>query len=111
MKAAIVITLFLLSCSLLPCLGPIRPDNGGCFSLVRSAFGEENWKREFEEICGNTDDSMNLKREELQALIARCDKLKPLIEALEETPRKVYLKKLQMCRNLLAFVFDVKGKK
>jgi hypothetical protein len=54
---------------------------------------------------------MKLPADELKTLIAGCDKLKPVIEALEETPRKVYLKKLQMCRNLLAFVLETKEKK
>ena len=79
-------------------------------SLVSSAQAEENWKAEFEEVCGKTDDSMSMTKEELKALLDRCDKLKPLIEAQEETTRKVYLRRLQMCRDLLAYVFEAKGK-
>jgi len=51
---------------------------------------------------------MSLSREELQLLIARCEKLKPIIEGLEETRRKVYRKRLEMCRNLLVFVLESK---
>ena len=79
--------------------------------MVRSAHGGENRKKEYEEIYGNSEDSMKISMDELKTLIARCDKLKPALESLEETPRKVYLKKLQMCRNLLAFVLDTKEKK
>lgn len=82
----------------------------GALSLVRPARAEENWKQEFEEVCGKTDDSMNMTMDELKALMARCDKLKPLIEAQEETTRKVYLKRLQMCRDLLAYVYEAKSR-
>lgn len=51
---------------------------------------------------------MSLSKAELQSLIERCDKLKPVIESLEETPRKVYRKRLQMCRELFAFVLQSK---
>lgn len=78
-------------------------------SLVSSVQAAENWKAEFEEVCGKTDDSMGMTKDELKALLARCDKLKPLIEAQEETVRKVYLKRLQMCRDLFAYVYDVKN--
>ena len=37
-------------------------------------------------------------------------RLKPKIEALEATPRKVYLKRLQMCRNLFAYLLEGKEK-
>jgi hypothetical protein len=47
---------------------------------------------------------------ELKKLIAGCDKLKSSIEALEETLRKIYLKKLQMRRGLLLFVLESKEK-
>ena len=80
------------------------------FSPVRAALAEESWKAEFDEVCGKTDDSMSLSKDELKALVARCDKLKPLIEAQEETTRKVYLKRLQMCRDLLAYVLEVKSR-
>ncbi len=81
------------------------------FSLVRPAQAEEGWKREFEEVCGRTDDSMSMTVAELKELLARCDKLKPLIAAQEETTRKVYLKRLQMCRDLLAYVYEVKSRR
>jgi hypothetical protein len=54
---------------------------------------------------------MKLSQDDLKKPIAGCDRLKPAIEALEETPRKVYLKKLQMCRGLLLFVLESKEKK
>ncbi len=74
------------------------------------AFAEQNWKNEFDEICAKNDDAMSLGVDELKNLIQRCDKLKPRIEALDETPRKVYLRRLQLCRELYLFVLESKEK-
>ncbi len=77
-------------------------------NLVQTAAAEEAWRTEMEEICSKTEDSMTLTKDELKSLIERCDKLKPAIEALEESPRKLYRKRLQMCRELFAFVLTSK---
>ena len=111
MKTRLFIAICLMMFSLAPCLMPTQSDYSALIPSIRSAYGDENWRREFEEVCGNTEDSMKLPVDDLQQLIARCDRLKPVIESLEETPRKVYLKRLQMCRNLLAFVLETKTKK
>jgi hypothetical protein len=71
----------------------------------------DDWKAEFEAICAGTQDSAAMTSDELKNLIDRCDKLRSRIEKLDETPRKVYLKRLQMCRDLYAFVLEYKGKK
>ena len=110
------ITGFLIAVMLIVCMSPsatfIQFQSGGigALSLVRPAQAEESWKQEFEEVCGKTEDSMGMTADELKTLMARCDKLKPLIEAQEETTRKVYLRRLQMCRDLLAYVLEVKNK-
>lgn len=72
------------------------------------AFAEQNWKNEFDEICAKNDDAMSLGVDELKNLVQRCDKLKPRIEALDESPRKVYLRRLQLCRELYLFVLESK---
>ena len=76
-----------------------------------TAYAEDSWKQEFADICSQTENSMSLTKEELKTLIERCDALKPRIEKLDEAPRKVYLKRLKMCRDLLAFVLDTKMQK
>jgi hypothetical protein len=111
MKIQFAVTAFFMFASLAPQFAPFPGGGDGCFTPLRNAHGEENWKKEFEQICGNTDDSMKLSQEELKKLIAGCDRLKPAIEELEETPRKVYLKRLQMCRGLLIFVLESKEKR
>lgn len=111
MKIPCIVTLFFVFASLSAHFAPFPEGGDGYFSPLRSAHGEENWKKEFDDICGNTDDSMKLSQEELKKLVAGCDRLKPAIESLEETPRKIYLKRLQMCRGLLLFVLESKEKK
>ena len=112
MKRTVQITAISLIVAMSLCFPPVqfRGEGSGSLSLVRPAQAEENWKEGFDEVCGKTDDSMNMTKDELKALITRCDKLKPLIEAQEETTRKVYLKRLQMCRDLLAYVYESKNK-
>ena len=83
---------------------------GTGFPATTAAHAQEDWKKEFDDICAKTQDAMVFDREELGSLLRRCDALKPLIEKLEETQRKVYLKRLQMCRDLFAFVLESKEK-
>lgn len=82
-------------------------------SLIQpdAAFAQEGWLQEFEDICAKTQDAMVLSIDELKNLITRCDTLKPLIEKLPETQKKVYLKRLQTCRDLYVFVLDTKRSK
>ncbi len=74
------------------------------------AHAQDDWKTEFETVCARTQDAAELGKEELKSLVERCDKLKPRIEKLEETQRKVYLKRLKMCRDLYAFVLESREK-
>lgn len=75
-----------------------------------AAQAEEAWKEKIMELCAKTDVSMSLSVQELKELIAGCDKLKPVIDSLEESPRKVYGKRLQMCRDLFVYVLESKTK-
>jgi hypothetical protein len=73
------------------------------------AQAQEDWKAEFADVCSKTEDPMALTKEEVRTLIDRCDKLKPRIEKLEESAAKVYLKRLQKCRDLFVFVLESKS--
>ncbi|HEX9020856.1 MAG TPA: hypothetical protein VF903_06305 [Nitrospirota bacterium] len=77
---------------------------------IAHAQAQDDWRSEFEALCARTQDSAGLPVEELKSLVERCDKLKPRIEKLEESQRKVYLKRLQMCRDLYAFVLESREK-
>ena len=78
-------------------------------SLV--VLAQDGWKYEYDTICSKTDVAMTLSTEELKGLIARCDQLKLRIEAEEESTRKVYLRRLKMCRDLYDYVLENKARK
>ncbi len=77
---------------------------------ARPAWAQEGWRKEFDDVCAKTQDAMVLPPDELKALVGRCDRLKPQIENLDESQRKVYLKRLQMCRDLYIFVLESREK-
>jgi hypothetical protein len=76
-----------------------------------AAIAQDDWKREFEDICSQTQDSTFLTTEELKGLIGRCETLRPRIEKLDETQKKIFLKRLQMCRDLFAYTLESKAGK
>jgi hypothetical protein len=77
--------------------------SGGA-ALSRAGAAEGDWFGEFEAVCSRTQDAMTIPSDELRSLVARCDKLKPVIAALDESRRKVYAKRLKLCRDLYEFV-------
>ncbi len=88
----------------------LSPSTGGILQLVARAAYAQDWKTEFEAVCSRTQDAAGMTPEELKDLVSRCDKLEPQIEKLDETQRKVYTKRLKMCRDLYAFVLESKEK-
>ncbi len=78
-------------------------------TVVRAAYAQD-WKAEFEAICARTQEAAGMTLDELKNLVNRCDELRPQIEKLDETQRKVYMKRLKMCRDLYAFVLETKEK-
>jgi len=69
-------------------------------------YAADDWKSEFDDICGHTSDAMTLAKDEVKGLIERCDRLKPRIEKLDESAAKVYLRRLKTCRDLFVFVLE-----
>jgi hypothetical protein len=83
----------------------------GCVCLfinMQAAYGEDSWRTKFDTACAQSNAAMALSMPELKKLIEQCDRLQKIIEAQEETVRKVYLKRLQLCRNLYVFVLETK---
>jgi hypothetical protein len=102
MKRMVVILLFAsMTCSQLS-LAPV--------AALATESAAETWKAEFDAVCGQSDNATSMTVEELKKAVERCDALKPQIEALEATPRKIYLKRLQMCRNLFVYMLETKEK-
>jgi hypothetical protein len=73
-----------------------------------TTYGEEGWRTDFDTACAQSNSAMALSVPELKMLIEQCDRLQKVIEEQEETVRKVYLKRLQMCKNLYVFVLETK---
>lgn len=66
----------------------------------------EVWKDEFSDITSKTTNSMALSTEVLQSLVERCDKLQPIIDGLEATPRKIYSKRLKKSKSIFNYVIE-----
>jgi hypothetical protein len=88
----------------------LPPAAGRAAAPAAPPAAAQDWKKEFEEVCAKTQDAMALPLDELRTLVARCDRLKPQIERLDESQRKVYSRRLQVCRDLYQFVLDSREK-
>ena len=95
MKIPQIIRLPLLACCFICCLSA-------------ATYGEGSWRAEFDAICAHSNNAMALSAEELKTLVERCDRLQKEIDAEEETVRKVFTKRLGLCRNLYTFVLETK---
>jgi hypothetical protein len=51
---------------------------------------------------------MSLTAEELKGLVARCEKLGPVIDKLEASERKVFQRRLQLCCDLYRYMLESK---
>jgi len=78
------------------------------FITLQAAYGAEAWRTDFDAACAQSNEAMALPMPELKRLIEQCDRLQKIIEKQEETVRKVYLRRLQMCRNLYVFVLETR---
>lgn len=96
----------MLSCWLLVTLAGDVAWRAGAPSARHVAWAAQDWKDEFEQVCSSTQDAMTLSSDELRSLVTRCDELRRPIAALEEPQRKVFSKRLQLCRDLYAFVLQ-----
>jgi len=76
---------------------------------LSKAYGDEVWRAEFDDACAKTTDVMTLSVDELGALIGRCERLQKVVEQQDETVRKVFLKRLQLCKDLYVYVLEAKN--
>src|SRR5210317_589186 len=85
-----------------------------CFSHIsspNSTYAQQDWKQEYATVCAKTQNAMNLSSEELRDYVDRCDKLQErIIELNGSSEKKVYTKRLKMCRDLYKYVLDYKNK-
>ncbi len=80
------------------------------FSEPGLVYAVDAWQREFEAVCSQTDDAMDLTKDQLTQLIDRCDRLKPIIQKQDEIQRRVYLRRLDRCQALYKFMLESKEK-
>jgi hypothetical protein len=88
-----------------PAAGPLFPAAGA--AVVWAAETPE-WRKEYDDVCGRTAESEQMSEDELVTLIDRCAKLRPYVEKLEATERKIMLRRLQLCCDLYRFVLESK---
>ncbi len=86
--------------------GEIGSAGGTVEQPVATGGADAAWRSELEELCAGASDAMTFSREELQRRVARCDQLKPRIDGLDESARKVYGRRLQMCRDFYRFMLE-----
>lgn len=77
-----------------------------------NAYAQQDWKQEYSDICAKTQNAMELSTAELKEYVDRCDKLMDRIDKPDglqsATEKKVYSKRLKMCRDLYEFALEHK---
>lgn len=76
---------------------------------AQPATGERPWQEEFHAVCGDTNASLSLDRDGLRAVVGRCDRLGERLASEQESTRKVYSRRLQLCRDFYLFMLEKKG--
>jgi len=92
---------------LLPAGGLILCNGAG------TAYARNDWKLEFAEVCGKTQNAIELSPDELRSAIARCNRLEEHIFELQGpqgSERKVYAKRLKMCKDLYVYTLEFREK-
>jgi len=78
-----------------------------------TAYAQDDWKQEFAEVCGKTQNAMELSRDELRSYIDRCNKLEERLDELngpQGSERKVYATRLKMCKDLYVYTLEFREK-
>ncbi len=77
-------------------------------TVVVAVSAAENWKAQFDDICGKVQGADSLSNQELSAMVEKADKLAPEIQRSDDPAKKVYLQRLKKCRNLYAFMLETR---
>lgn len=78
-----------------------------------TAYAQGDWKQEFAEVCGNTQNVMELSPDELRSHIDRCTRLEERLDQLsgpQGSERKVYATRLKMCKDLYVYTLEFREK-
>ncbi len=75
-----------------------------------SLANEESWLRELDELCGSSQAAMTLSSEEVTTLVERCDRIIAEITGTDNPRKKLYLFRLERCRNFYQYIINLKSK-
>lgn len=70
----------------------------------------DEWKKDFERICSQTQVAGDMAYEELEGMVEECGSLLNTITALENPRNKVYIFRLKKCRNFYQYTIDLKDR-
>lgn len=104
--AASAAILILLSAMAIAAMPPASPALATQNNMIDLNAGDRTWREEFDAICGGVETATQLSIEDLERILFRCRVLEPRIETLPGTLRKVFGRRLGMCRDLYRFVLD-----
>ena len=84
------------------------------FGLSPVQAGQEaDWKEEYGAVCSETQSAVSFSVEKLQEYIGRCEKLQGRLDELNgsngSTAKKVYSRRLKMCRDVYEYTLQYKS--
>lgn len=68
--------------------------------------GNTAWKTEFERICAQTEVATSLTKAQLLTLISDSEKLLEQLQAIDDPWAKVYILRLENCREFFRFTLE-----
>jgi hypothetical protein len=78
-------------------------------ALSSAVFAAEAWRDEFDRICGQTVEATSLSAERLRALVHDSDVLLKRLDLVSDPAKKVYVLRLQKCRDLFVYLLELKA--
>lgn len=79
---------------------------GGCLWQVSPCAASDEWRSEFDRICGVVEKAGELSSTELSQLITDSNTLEKRIETEGGKEKKLYLFRLKKCRNFFQFILE-----
>ncbi|MBU0485898.1 MAG: hypothetical protein KKB30_15450 [Proteobacteria bacterium] len=73
-----------------------------------SSFGAEEWRSDFDRLCGYIMEIEKYTPEKLRSFVDESDKLLKIMSESKETDLKVYIFRLKKCRNFFDYMATVK---
>lgn len=78
-----------------------------CFTGLSFA-DEESWKKQYNRLCGKSHEAVSMTEEDLASHIKQCDELLRTIDQSDYLRKKIYLFRIEKCRNFYQFLIDSK---